>query len=160
MCVFIARLGAAGIMSFFFFSMPLCNKYALLSRNGLCREYALFWSCFGSDLTQTNEIWLGHDSDIWVKKWRVKPLDTPLAHFRRIQSDGQMAINGQKWPKWPFMAIWPSDHGWPFTISDGTGSDLFEGEALKSLASPLSRVLIKLQFWEDKERKTSVGIGI
>ena len=29
---------------------------------------------FYSDLTQTNEIRLRHDSDICVKKWRVKPL--------------------------------------------------------------------------------------
>ena len=32
--------------------------------------------------------------------------DTPFAHIRRIQSDGQMAINGQIWPKMPFMAIY------------------------------------------------------
>ena len=28
------------------------NKYAFLSRNPLCREYALFWSSLDSDLTQ------------------------------------------------------------------------------------------------------------
>ena len=30
----------------FFLSMLLKKKYALLSRNGICREYAFFWSLF------------------------------------------------------------------------------------------------------------------
>ena len=34
----------------FFVSMLLKDKYALLSRNGICREYALFWSRFYSIL--------------------------------------------------------------------------------------------------------------
>ena len=33
-----------------------------------------FGLLFYSDLTQTDEIRLRHDSDIWGKKWRVKPL--------------------------------------------------------------------------------------
>ena len=58
----------------FFLSMLLKDKYALLSRNGICRDYALFWSRFYSDFTQINEIWLRLYSDIWAKKWRVRPL--------------------------------------------------------------------------------------
>ena len=53
---------------------PNQTKYALLSRNGICREYALFWSRFYSDFTQINEIWLRLYSDNWAKKWWVKPL--------------------------------------------------------------------------------------
>ena len=33
-----------------------------------------FLGPFYSDLTQTNEIWLRHDSDIWTKKRRLEPL--------------------------------------------------------------------------------------
>ena len=44
-------------MRCFFFYVLLWNKYALLSRNGLCREYALFWSCLDSNLTQISQIW-------------------------------------------------------------------------------------------------------
>ena len=51
---FIATLGAVGNMHFFF-SMLQWNKYAFLSRNPLCREYALFWSSLDSDLTQISE---------------------------------------------------------------------------------------------------------
>ena len=46
------------------------KEYALLSRNGICRDYALF----GIVLTQ---IWLRQirfDSDIWSKKWWLEPL--------------------------------------------------------------------------------------
>ena len=51
--------------------MCITDKYALSSRNGICREYALFWSRFYSDFTQINEIWLRLYSDIWAKKWRL-----------------------------------------------------------------------------------------
>ena len=44
-------------MRCFFFYVLWWNKYALLSRNGLCREYALFWSCLDSNLTQISQIW-------------------------------------------------------------------------------------------------------
>ena len=60
---------------------PNQTKYALLSRNGICREYALFWSRFYSDFTQINEIWLRLYSDIWATKWRVKPLPVWLSWF-------------------------------------------------------------------------------
>ena len=45
------------ILRRFFFYVLWWNKYALLSRNGLCREYALFWSCLDSNLTQISQIW-------------------------------------------------------------------------------------------------------
>ena len=44
-------------MRCFFFYVLWWNKYALLSQNGLCREYALFWSCLDSNLTQISQIW-------------------------------------------------------------------------------------------------------
>ena len=44
-------------MRCFFFYVLWWNKYALLWRNGLCREYALFWSCLDSNLTQISQIW-------------------------------------------------------------------------------------------------------
>ena len=45
------------IMRCFFFYVVWWNKYALLSQNGLCIEYALFWSCLDSNLTQISQIW-------------------------------------------------------------------------------------------------------
>jgi len=46
--------------------------------------------------------------------------DTSLAYVYGTWSNGQMAKNGHKWPKWPFMAIWPSDQVqqiWPSGVS-------------------------------------------
>ena len=36
--------------------------------------------------------------------------DTPLGDIRGAWCDCHLAINGQKWPKLRFFAIWPSDH--------------------------------------------------
>ena len=67
-CIVLLQDKAWQRLSCFFFYMLSWNKYALLSRNGLCREYALFWSCLDSDLTQISQIWLRY----LVKKKTVK----------------------------------------------------------------------------------------
>ena len=79
------KLGVDGIMRIanmcslpmVFFLIQILNKRALLSRNEICRKYALFWIFFDSDLTQTNAIWLRLYSDIWTKKadWGLCSVD-------------------------------------------------------------------------------------
>ena len=67
-----------------FFLIQILNKRALLSRNELCRKYALFRIFFYSDLTQTIAIWLRLYSDICPKKWWLEPLvhsgEKPVVH--------------------------------------------------------------------------------
>ena len=48
---------------------------------------------------------LGLMSYIFIALFR----DTPITYICRSAVDGQMAENSKIWPKWPFMAIWPSD---------------------------------------------------
>ena len=76
------KLGVDGIMRIanmcslpmVFFLIQILNKRALLSRNEICRKYALFRIFFDSDLTQTIAIWLRLYSDICPKKWWLEPL--------------------------------------------------------------------------------------
>ena len=64
----------------FYSDLTQTNEIWLRTSTHFCREVGyvvntrFFGLLFYSDLTQTNEIRLRHDSDIWVKKWRVKPL--------------------------------------------------------------------------------------
>ena len=100
-CCF-ATLGAVGNMHIFFIFILQWNKHAILSRNWLCREYALF----GPDKTQ---IWLRQmrfDSDIWAKKWRVKPLRLGRGTSQKWPSiivmqycDSLVAFVGKHWSR-------------------------------------------------------------
>ena len=56
-----------------------------LRKVGYVVNTCFFGLLFYSDLTQTNEIRLRHDSDIWVKKWRVKPLLCSLRIHRKLK---------------------------------------------------------------------------
>ena len=64
----------------FYSDLTQTNEIWLRTSTHFCREVGyvvntrFFGLLFYSDLTQTNEIRLRYDSDIWVKKWRVKPL--------------------------------------------------------------------------------------
>ena len=59
--------------------------YALLSQNGICRKYALFWSPFllrsDSDVWVMSESNLIYLSQIWVKKETKKARIYDISHF-------------------------------------------------------------------------------
>ena len=65
-------------------------------------------SIFGNKILQerATTIQIALLSYIFIALFR----DTPLATISRTWPDGQMAKNGQIWPKWPFIAIWSLDH--------------------------------------------------
>ena len=52
----------------------------------------------------------------WMRLYLL--LDLRITHdCQVILANGQMAINGQIWPKWPFMTIWPTGHVRPIVAS-------------------------------------------